>query len=119
MSAESHTSWITHDGHEVRTDGPEREEDPYSDLEELALEGHEISNVEAGSISHGLDKVDAALEQDGISYQITISEYGRQARVRATRENGKDVYTGRTSHVPFTEERIEDLLEGETLKRTY
>lgn len=113
----TNNSWTTHDGsHNRDTVATIGTEPP----EELVLENYELEDIETERISHGsLEEIEATLEYEHRTYELIITEQpDRGAKVRASPESRTEVYSGRLSILP-SEENVEEILESETLDRTY
>lgn len=113
------TMAISHDWYEER-DNTSDAADTLEPQDELTLDSYEIEEVNFGKVLHGLAKVDVILSQNNQTYELTVTEHpDRNAKMRASEQDGTAVYLGRTAVVPMTDETIEETLEGKTLDRIY
>jgi|GEM_PF-761094 hypothetical protein len=97
-------------------------ENDQSYQEELELKDYILENLETGMVSHTLEKVDARLEaqDNNEKYDLTVTQHPDSGSwIRASPEDGSEVYRKRIDFFPQTEAGIEAILDGETLDRAY
>ncbi len=89
-------------------------------FEDLTFDEYRLGEMERTGVSHNLEKIDTVIEYGGRRYDLTVTEHPEGgARLRASRRDGAEVYRGRTNFFPPTNSGVEEILEGETLERTY